>query len=136
MGYYTRITHSNAVIPTENLSEVYRRWCELNAPANEHLKSGGSYQGGKRVESWYSWMTSDYDKTCKTAEEILDMLGFEFQLTERGIEITNYDSKTGQEDLFFERVKDLVNGEIDWVGEDGYQYQWNFDDRNSRISTD
>ena len=127
MGYHVEIVKSDLRIPAENQPEVYLRWCKLNDPANDHLKHGGSYHGMKKEKSWYSWMDMDYDKTCRTVGDILQQLGFDFTVEKNGdILITSYDSKTGQEELFFDRVRDLVDGTVDWVGEDEENFRWDF----------
>jgi hypothetical protein len=45
------------------------------------------------------------------------------------IVIQSYDSKTGQEDLFFKKIGDLVKAGslMQWRGEDGARYGWFFD---------
>jgi hypothetical protein len=127
MGYEVKIVRSDLRIPAEKQPEVYLRWCKLNDPANDHLKGGGSYHGGVREHAWYSWMDEDYDKTCRTVGEILHQLGFEYTVGNGGdIFVTGYDSKTGQEELFFDRVSDLIDGSVEWEGEDGENFTWNF----------
>jgi hypothetical protein len=92
------------------------------------LKYGGSWGGGgKRTSAWFSWMTADYDKTCTSVEEILDMLGFYYTVKDNDIYITGYDSKTGQEDFFFQSISHLITGKICWIGEDDLEWNWLFD---------
>jgi hypothetical protein len=128
MGYHVRIVNSTLSIPDAVKSQVYAIWCDLNKPHNDHLKSGGGWSGGGKTQHWYSWMDEHYDQTCLTVEDILDQLGFEHvPNSEGGIDIVGYDSKTGQEDLFFQRVVHLLTGKIRWQGEDGGQWTWLFD---------
>jgi hypothetical protein len=128
MGYYVRITKSTTVIPNEHRNEVVKLWKLLNHPKFDERKRGGSYQGGKKAKAWYSWMTEDYDQTCNTVEDVLDMLGFEHELSQDGsVQVTEYDNKTGQEDIFFNTVAHLITGEMYWIGEDDDRYKWNFD---------
>ena len=123
MGYYVNIKKSTAVIPANNKSTVLEIWKALNAPENNHLKRGGSFAGGEYTAKWFSWMPSDYDKTANSVEEILELLGFECTTLENGDVSIGYDSKTGQEDLFFERVEFLLTGMISWYGEDGETWE-------------
>lgn len=68
-------------------------------------------------------MDSDYTTSCADAQAILEMLGFETQYNQQGdLLITDYDSKTGQEDLFLEAIKYDAVGQINWVGEAGDRY--------------
>lgn len=125
MGYYVRIKHSTLTIPAANKPAVLQIWKDLNKPENNHLKHGGGWSGGKQTAYWYSWMDENYDKTCNSCEEILEMLGFEIDVTEDGgVAISGYDSKMGQEDLFIQRAAHLMTGSVSWVGEDGETFSW------------
>ena len=128
MGYYVSIKKSTAVIPAHNKATVLAIWKDLNKPENNHLKRGGSYNGGgEKSRHWYSWMDADYDQTCNSVEEVLDMLGFYYTSHDNGdVSIDGYDSKTGQEDLFLERVENLLTGEIEWLGEEGETWTTKF----------
>ena len=127
MGYDVRIIESSVVIRSEVQSQVFKIWCDLNHPQNDHLKHGGSWGDGKQHAAWFSWMTADYDKTCKTVEEILNMLGFDYTVKDNDIYITGYDSKMGQEDFFFQSISHLITGKICWIGEDDLEWNWLFD---------
>lgn len=134
MGYYVKITNSTAVIPNNNRAEVLRLWKLLNHPMFNDQKRGGRYEGGQKVKHWYSWMSDDYDQTCNTVEDVLDMLGFEHDLSEDGgVSISGYERKTGQENFFFNTVAHLVNGEMYWEGENGETEYWNFDAIDEQI---
>lgn len=89
--------------------------------------TGELKHGGGGGHFWYSWMPEKYDETCNSVEEILDHLGFDFQRTTEGILITGYYRKMGQEDLFFQRISHLIEGEISWIGEDDETWTWLFD---------
>ena len=128
MGYYVQITESTTVIPNENKAKVLHIWKTLNNPKFNSKKRGGGYSGGKQVSYWYSWMTEDYDQTCNTVEEILSMLGFDQETLASGdILVTGYDNKMGQEQVFFDAIAHLVNGQMHWVGESGEHWCWDFD---------
>jgi hypothetical protein len=132
MGYEVKIRDSSAVIPTEHKATILQIWKTLNHPRFDSKKRGGSCIAGKMVEKWYSWMTPDYDKTCRTVESVLDMLGFEYEVLANGdVVIIGYDSKKGQETVFFNAVAHLVTGQISWLGEGAGDfdddYVWDFD---------
>jgi hypothetical protein len=125
MGYNVQIKHSTAVIPAEHKDEVLQIWKDLNKPENNHLKRGGSWSKGEQNVWWYSWMPSNYDLTVTSVEDVLNELGFETELDHEGnVLICEYDSKRGQESLFFNRVAHLIKGQIMWEGEDGSTWVW------------
>lgn len=128
MGYYVTLDDANFLIKPENLDEALVRLKALNAPTNDNLKRGGSYGGGGKTESWFSWMPPDYDKTVTSAKEVFDLLGFETSLTDEGLRLLGYDSKTGQEDVFLNVVADLVEpgSYLTWTGEDGDKWRYFF----------
>lgn len=118
MGYYVRIVNSTAKIPRENLEKAYTEMCILNL--DDSIKNGRSYSNGKVVSRYFSWMPEDYPSKLKTAQEILEALGFAVEYDESGdLLITGYDDKTGDEDHFLDAISPLSSGEIEWVGEDG-----------------
>lgn len=126
MGYYVRIIRSTAVIPKAALPTVYQKMCALNTTHHDQ-KHGGRWSGNEKVESWFSWMDSDYDVTCKDACEIFEMLGFEVEYDAAGnLEILGYDDKTGQEGLFLDAIKYDGFGVIEWLGEGGDIYKTEF----------
>lgn len=119
MGYYVTIIDSDAVIPADNLAEAYRRLCELNK--RDDLKTGGRWNAEGKVESWFAWMPTDYPDQCANAQEIFEMLGFgTCSLDDGSLELNEYDSKTGSEDVFLAAVCDLFapGSYITWRGED------------------
>ena len=127
MGYYVTLDNSTAVIKKENQDEAYKILCDLNK--EDDLKRGGSFCGGKKTEKWFSWMDADYPEKCKDVIEIIEELGFDGEVDDEGdFHINYYDNKTGQEKLFFERIGHLVEGEMEWSGEDGHHFKWTFDD--------
>lgn len=125
MGYNIQIKHSTAVIPTENKDEVLQIWKDLNKPENNHRKHGGRWRKGEQIAWWYSWMPSDYDTTANSVEDVLKELGFETEIDHDGnVLICEYDSKKGQEEMFFNEVSQLIKGHIMWEGEDGSTWVW------------
>lgn len=128
MGYYVRITKSDARIPAANLKRAYQKMCALNHTHHKQ-KRGGSFSGNKLEpnSSWFSWMDPDYPKTCKDAQAVLEMLGFDTEYTDHGdLLIVGYDNKTGQEDLFLKAIENEAVGSMEWIGEDGEGYTTEF----------
>ena len=126
MGYYVHIINSNARIPKANLKRAYEKMCALNI-THHNQKRGGSHENGKKVASWFSWMDANYPETCKDAQAVLEMLGFDTVYDTNGdLLITAYDSKTGQEDLFLKAIEMDGLGKIKWKGEDGARWTTEF----------
>lgn len=125
MGYYVRAYCSPFRMKKKNFDEAYRLMCELNN-LPDSVKNGCG--GGER---WFSWMDAKYPETCADFIAILDALGFhpEFDKSTGDIADLEYDSKIGQEDLFFRAIGHLVepNSFIYWEGEDGAKWRWVFD---------
>lgn len=122
MGYYVQIVKSTLRIPAMNKDLVLATWKAMNLPKYDHLKQGGSY--GKE-SSWYSFMSPTYDAECNSCEDVLDQLGFAYDHSADGdILIVGYDSKMGQEELFFKAVEHYVRGSVTWVGDDGDIFKW------------
>lgn len=139
MGYYVDIQKSDVVLQAEDLNEILDRWKELNSPKYNHLKSGGSYSGGKQTSWHYSWMPENYDKEVESAKDVLDLLGFDSEYDYDGnLHVKYYDSKTGNESVFFEKIADLVpvGQSILWHGEDGAQFLWYFDGKDLKETSD
>jgi hypothetical protein len=108
MGYYVSTTEVNFFLAKEHFNSVYQKMCELNN--YDDLKRGGSYgantdpvEGDKYPRNkWFSWMSPNYPDTCKDMFEILQELGFEWELDQEG-NITRIEypyNKTGSEEYF------------------------------------
>ena len=126
MGYYINIQESNFVIPAHNLDKALERFKALNHDPNA-IKGGGRWSSGEENERWFSWMPSDYDQTVTSAQEVLEMLGFDCMIQEDGgLNVHGYDSKIGDETQFLNAIRDLVDVScyIIWRGEDGEFWKW------------
>jgi hypothetical protein len=128
MGYYVNIESGAVLFRKEVQSEVLRIWHDLNKPANNELKAGRRFGIGVPPAHWFRWMPEDYDKTLLSVEAILKALGFEVEVDATGdVWAVGYDSKTGQEQLFFDRVSHLITGYFHWKGEDDAEFTWRYD---------
>lgn len=128
MGYYTTITDSEFAIRPGFDQDAYQSLCDLNL--REDLKTGGTYIGGKKTESWFAWMPTDYPSVCDTWQSILTKLGFELIDNGDRSYYLCYDSKIGDEEHFFRALAPYVEhgSYICWRGEDGALYRWEFMD--------
>lgn len=135
MGYYVKLEKSTMFLPEKFYADALKIWNDLNLPENDHLKRGGGRHAAVytaegrdtstyRYAKWYSWMPHDYHLHPYTAREILELLGFTVRPVPGGLLITDYDSKTGQEELFISRAAHLMTGSMYWRGEDGLRWAW------------
>lgn len=131
MGYMIETIDSTFTIPTANLDETYRRWCELNQ--RHDLKRGGTLGAGADAERWFSWMEPNYPETCADAQAIAEQLGFTTTLDDDGLHLWSYANKAGQEDLFLTVVSDLATGIIVWQGEEGERWRETYGDETVTV---
>ena len=127
MGYYVN-GNGELRIKKENLDKAYEALMALQDAPNK-AKRGGSSGGGQEPRFWYSWMPEDL-RTLPDTKAVFAELGFEVRDDENGdLLISCYDSKTGQEDVFFAAAAPFIeDGEYDWTGEDGEFWRWQFTD--------
>ena len=134
MGYYTTQT-GTVTIATRDERVAVEALKGLNH--NHEDKRGGSYSYRKALEEgidpyevrWYSWMPSRYHENgdIRTVGDVLEMLGYEVTVRTDGndaVYTVAYDNKTGQEDVFLNRLADFATVNIEVVGEDGDKWKW------------
>ena len=129
MGYSVYITRSSAQIKRENFGEIRKIWIDMDKNLHEEKRGWGSASN----ERWFSWM-NNWKPTEDTVVSTLEKLGFTVGDDENNdyISIDDYCSKSGQEDIFFDEIKEYVTGLIKWHGEDGDSYIWRFKDGRKR----
>jgi hypothetical protein len=125
MGYYASISDADWFMSAKHEEAALQTLKDLNKPENDHLKNGGSWSGGEKTSSWYSWMPSDYDQHVVSVAQVLEMLGFEVEATDAGTRILFYDSKVGNENVFLAALAPYVEdgSYIVWTGEDGARWR-------------
>lgn len=109
MGYYVNTEEVDIFVDKKHFDAIYKKMCELND--FHELKRGGSFGGnndnveGERYprDKWFSWMEYNYPETCNNMFDILQQLGFEWELDEDGnlIDLSYY-SKVGNEEYFLQ----------------------------------
>lgn len=143
MGYYVETTDIDFAIAAEKLDAAYAAMCELNAhdelknggyrpadPSNPPAKPKGSTSVSNSPHKFFSWMEWNYDEIYDTAEEIFSALGFDCYVEDNGdLRLLVYDNKSGAEECFLNAVAPYVTpgSFIDWQGEYGELYRWEFD---------
>ena len=140
MGYYATLDFSSVKIPLSAEKDALEAVYRLDKAAH-HLKQGGSYGGGQPERKWFSWMPEDL-RTLTTLEDLLQTLGFRTHESDGAIHVDGYDSKVGQEDLFFFALAPFIESNynkefaamanepasMEWTGEDGSKWRWTFED--------
>jgi hypothetical protein len=127
MGYY--ITAEGVVkVPVRDEAAAVAALKALN---HDHgMKRGGGGRGDDPYEvKWYSWMPPRYHENddLRSVRHILEMLGFEVSLDTDGVTnvyTVTYDNKTGQEDVFLNRLAEFAHIVIEVKGEDGAMWRW------------
>jgi hypothetical protein len=141
MGYYITLKDSSVAIPMEHAEAALEAIHKLGE-THDHLKRGGAWSNGEKTKKWFSWMPADL-REITTLKDMLETIGFEvaYNSPQDQLNITGYDSKTGQEDLFIwaltpyivhqdiDARNDGVMPEMEWLGEDGATYLWKFTDK-------
>lgn len=142
MGYYATLDFSSVRIPLAKEKEALEAVYRLDTAAH-HLKQGGSFGGPDGEKKWFSWMPEDL-RQITTLEDLLQTLGFTTHESNGYICVDRYDSKVGQEDLFFfalapfiessygDQISSLASepASMEWTGEDGSKWRWTFQDGN------
>jgi hypothetical protein len=146
MGYYVTLDFSTVQIPLSAEKAALEAVHRLDTVA-DHLKQGGSYGNGKTIDKWFSWMPKDLS-TITTLQDLLDTLGFRTHVThDNAIHVDGYENKLGQEELFFFALAPFIQSSIagndwfgkmpatmEWTGEDGSKYKWEFQDGKMSVS--
>jgi hypothetical protein len=126
MGYYIS-GNGSLRIKAENLGKAYEAMMALQE-APDNAKRGGSYGGGERTSSWFSWMPQDL-RTLPDTQAVFVALGFETIIDDSNgdLVITCYENKIGQEEVFFAAAAPFIeDGDYEWQGEDGDFWKWEF----------
>lgn len=144
MGYNITSVAFNAKLHKKHTKEILKAFSELNQL--NMLKSGGGYENsvitgtyGKQ-EAWFSFMSEWQPKHIGffTEPSFLDVvdtfqkLGFETSLSEDGemLNLVGYDSKKGQEQLFFAAIFQWLYKDfsLEFEGEDGEYFSYDYKD--------
>lgn len=126
MGYYVE-GNGYLVIKKENLAAAHEAIMALQDAPDSAKRGGAYFSGGKQTASWYSWMPEDL-RTLPDTRSVFETLGFEIEESDNGdIVIGHYDSKIGQEEVFFAAAAPFIeDGGYEWTGEDSAFWTWEF----------
>lgn len=124
MGFHITTEESNIFIPAQNLDAAFQSLVDLNTnPTHEHLK-----QSGSSTSRTFAWMPANYHEQTASAQDVFELMGFETELNDEGLVLTNYDGKSGDEGHFFAAIARFVDpgSYIHFRGEDGSHWRFDF----------
>lgn len=129
MGYCISQIGCGFFIKSENKAKVLEAMKGMMKDVDKK-GHGGSFSGGGKTKSWYSWVDTDSVLNAKTAEEALSEWGYETEIDDKGnINSLMFQAeKLGQEFEMFEVIAPFVKdgSYIEMHGEDGATWRWAF----------
>ena len=110
MGIYLAMEDSSFTMKSENKDKALKAIKNLMKKANV-LGNGGSYDGKKWSEKWFSWVNTKGVLECKTFEDAMLEWGYEIRTNDAGdvINIQFSGEKLGQEEHMFKAIAPYVN---------------------------
>lgn len=132
MGYLAELTDSKFHIAKSQHKACLSAIKQLMGPQYDHLKQGGSWQGGNRITACYSWVDTEEVLKARTLDEALLAWGYVVCLDNNGditaIEQENGETKLGQEGILFDTIRPFVTpgSYIKFRGEDDEEFGWEF----------
>lgn len=114
MGYYIHTEDCTLRIPAANLAAAWDRFVELDKRKDLQHHRGEGLVG-------FSFLPVNFTENIDSVAGVLEALGFDVQqdADDADLYIHAYNDKAGQEDLFLFALSGLMDGYIEWMGEDG-----------------
>lgn len=127
MGYCMDLIYTNATLPVENIPAAVKALKHLEATGK---KSGGSWQGGKQTESWFSWVATDWADTNDIVEMFNEWRYNTYWDESGNLKIEDFHGeKYGDDDQFWAALSPHMHGFVEMRGEDGEQWKWILGDK-------
>ena len=136
MGYYMSMVERSFKIKAEDKGKALEAIKAMFEPERLNKEgNGGSWGGGAKTETWYSWVDTKASLACKTLEDAIKEWGWELIVDEESgdvVDISYEENKIGQESLMFTAIAPYVEegSFLHMNGEDGSQWRWYFEDGN------
>lgn len=133
MGYWIEQTdcrvRMRAADKAAALEAMYRMW----DPGRELDMTGGRWHGQERTFAWYAW--TDHarwrSRGFATFEDAISDWDFFVLVDDDGdiVDLCSRDTKLGQQELVLAAIAPWVEAgsHLDFEGEDGYRWRWEFD---------
>ena len=126
MGYY--ISAEGVIeMPRSLESEALHALKMLNY---DHEAKRGGILGNPEATfetRWYSWMPERWHDDVASIGDVLELVGFGVDKSRMaGLDVytLTYDNKTGQEEVFLNRLADYAQVDVEFTGEDGLRWRW------------
>lgn len=131
MGYYIHTEDCTLRIPAANLAAAWDRFVELDKRKDLQHHRGEGLVG-------FSFLPVNFTETIDSVAGVLWALGFDVEqdADDADLYIHAYNGKAGQEDLFLFSLAGLMDGHIEWMGEDGSSSRYTFGLDRDPISED
>lgn len=140
MGYYVNITATDIKIPESLYPKICKHLLTSDFLTKASNMSGGCYGAEGKKKAWFSWVDmTDLEKHLKNDDlpAVLEEFGFGvmFKPDTGDIVDLSYDNKTGDEQILFKYIAQVLPGKhtITWSGEEGSLWQWQISDFQFRI---
>jgi len=136
MGYCMDQMDQKFRIKKENFDAALQAIKKLGETVDEDGR-GGSYSGGQKQETWYSWVTTSEFVNAETLKQAIAAWRWEVEVEklpfgEEGdiIDIYFEGQKFGQDEVFLEAIAPYVEegSYIEMQGECGARWRWLFKD--------
>jgi hypothetical protein len=121
MGYYIHTEDCTLRIPAANLAAAWDRFAELDKRKDLQHHRGEGLVG-------FSFLPINFTESINSVAGVLEALGFDVQqdADDADLYIHGYNDKAGQEDLFLFALSGLMDGYVEWMGEDGSSSRYTF----------
>jgi len=130
MSYYIYQDEADFFIAQENKDEALKKIKKDLVAKVDTLGHGGRWEGGKKLESWFTFTITEELLRARTLEEMLRGWGFDTENDADGniVYIERLDGKAGQDELLLDTLAPFVRAEsyINMHGEDGYMWRYYF----------
>jgi hypothetical protein len=129
MGYHMNQRDAVFKIKAENVDKTLEAVKGLAETVDEN-GSGGACGGGKKTETWYSWVTTEVFANANTLQEAMSEWRWDIDTDDEGnvVWIDFMGEKIGDEEFLFNAIAPYVEDGsfIEMQGEDGAIWRWNF----------
>ena len=129
MGYCMTQRDCHFIIKAENQEKAMEAIKALAKDVDEK-GSGGSWSGGGKTKSWYSWVETEEFANAETLADALKAWRWIAEDNKGDIDYLYFEGdKLGQEDILFEAIAPFVEegSYIEMSGEDGALWRWAFE---------
>jgi len=130
MGYCMNQRGSDILITTEQQKKAFKPVRKKLLDEVDEKGGGGSWKGGKKVESCYSWVNMSEIKRAKSLIDILNAFRWTPEIDDKGdiINVNFEGEKLGDDKILFDAIAPYVESGsyIEMIGEDDSLWRWIF----------